>query len=64
MMMAVSTVLADLKINCASFTARVTKNRIGIMNVALEITDTSDVKKAANKIKDLPGVISVSRTKN
>ncbi len=64
MMMAVTTVLTDLKINCVSMEARVTKNKVGIMNVGLEISDTSDVKKAANKIRQIPGVLSVSRTKN
>ena len=33
MMMAVTTVLTDMKINCVSMEARVTKNKIGIMNV-------------------------------
>ena len=64
MMMAVTTVLTDMKINCVSMEARVTKNKIGIMNIGLEISDTTDVKKAANKIRQVPGVISVSRTKN
>ncbi len=64
MMMAVTTVLTDMKINCVSMEARVTKNKIGIMNVGLEISDTMDVKKAANKIRQIPGVLSVSRTKN
>ena len=64
MMMAISTVLAELKLNCVSFTGRVTKNKIGIINLSVEISDTADVKKAATKIKQLPGIISVSRTKN
>ena len=64
MMMSVTTVLADLKINCVSVEARVTKNKVGIMNIGLEINDTQDIKKATNRIKQIPGVISVSRTKN
>ena len=64
MMMAVTAVLTDMKINCVSIEARVTKNRVGIMNLGLEISDSADVKKAANKIRQIPGVISVSRTKN
>ncbi len=63
MMMEVTTVLADLKINCVSITARVTKNHIGIMTLGLEISDTSDVKRASNRIRQIQGVISVSRTK-
>lgn len=64
MMMAVTAVLTEMKINCVSIEARVTKNRVGIMNIGLEISDSADVKKAANKIRQVPGVISVSRTKN
>ena len=64
MMMAVTAVLNDMKINCVSIEARVTKNKVGIMNLGLEISDSADVKKAANKIRQIPGVISVSRTKN
>ena len=64
MMMAVTAVLTEMKINCVSIEARVTKNRVGIMNIGLEISDSADVKKAANKIRQIPGVISVSRTKN
>ena len=64
MMMAVTTVLADLKINCVSVDARVSKNRIATMTIGLEISDTADVKRAANKLRQIPGVTNVSRTKN
>lgn len=64
MMMAVTAVLTEMKINCVSIEARVTKNKVGIMNIGLEINDASDVKKAVNKLKQVPGVINVSRTKN
>ncbi len=64
MMMHITTVLTEMKINCISVDARVTKNKIGIMTLGLEISDTGDVKKVANKIRQIPGVISVSRTKN
>ena len=64
MMMHITTVLTEMKINCISVDARVTKNKIGIMTLGLEISDTGDVKKVANKIRQISGVISVSRTKN
>ena len=64
MMMAVTTVLADLKINCVSVDARVSKNRIATITIGLEISDTADVKKASNKLRQIPGVTNVSRTKN
>lgn len=61
MMMNVSACLADLKINCASIESRITKKGMAIMNFSLEISDTADVKRAMNKIKQIPGVISVTR---
>ncbi len=64
MMMAVSAAMADLKINCASITARVTKQGYAVMTFGLEISDMADVKKAMNKIRQIPGVMSVSRTTN
>ena len=62
MMMAVTTVLTELKINCVSMDARVTKAKTGIMNIGLEINDAGDMKKVITKIKQIPGVMSVSRT--
>ncbi len=62
MMMAVTTVLTELKINCVSMDARVTKAKTGIMNIGLEISDASDMKRIITKIKQIPGVMSVSRT--
>ena len=64
LMMEVTTVLADLKINCVSISARVTKNHIGIMTIGLEINDAADIKRASNKIRQISGVINVTRTKN
>ena len=64
MLMNVASCLADLKINCTSVDSRITKNSIAIMNVGLEISDAADVKKAMNKIKQIPGVLSVVRKTN
>lgn len=64
MIMAVSTILADLGINCVSVAARVNKDKLATMTIGLEISDIQDIKKASNKIKQIPGVINVSRTKN
>ncbi len=64
MMMAVTTVLTELKINCVSMDARVTKSKTGIMNIGLEISDASDMKRVITKIKQIPGVMTVSRTHN
>ena len=64
MMVEVTTVIADLKINCVSVSARVTKNHIAIITLGLEISDAQDMKRAANKLRQIPGVIDVTRTKN
>ena len=64
MLMNVASCLADLKINCSSIDSRILKNGIAVMNVGLEISDASDIKKAMNKIKQIPGVISVERKTN
>ena len=61
MLMNVSACIADLKLNCASIESRIAKNGIAIMHFGLEISDASDLKRAMNKIKQIPGVISVSR---
>ena len=64
MLMNVASCLADLKINCASIDSRILKNGVAIMNVGLEISDAADIKKAMNKIKQIPGIISVARKTN
>ncbi len=61
MLMNISACLAELKINCTSIESRVLKSGMAIMNVGLEISDASTVKKIMGKIKQVPGVISVSR---
>lgn len=62
MMLNVTAAITELKINCVSMDARITKNKMGLMNIGLEICDASDMKKVITKIKQIPGVMSVSRT--
>ncbi len=64
MMMKVSTVLAELSMNCTSVNARSTKDRISVMTFGVEIQGTEELKKAMNRISAIPGVISVTRTTN
>ncbi len=61
MLMNISACIADLKMNCASVESRATKNGMAIIHFGLEISDAGDVKRAMNKIRQIPGVISVSR---
>ena len=64
MMMSVSAAMADLKINCVSINARVNKQGLAVMAFGLEISNMADVKRAMNKIRQIPGVMSVNRTTN
>lgn len=64
MMMSITSVITEMKINCVSIDARVTKQKKGIITLGLEISDSADIKKAVSKIKQIEGVISVSRTRN
>ncbi|MDD6734882.1 MAG: DUF5913 domain-containing protein, partial [Clostridiales bacterium] len=64
MMMHITTVLADLKINCVSINARTFKDKTSVINLGLEISDTEDLKRAVTRISQLHGVISVQRTTN
>lgn len=64
MMTTVSAAITEMKINCASITARVTKNGTAIMTFGLEITNTADLKKAITKIRQISGIRTVTRTTN
>lgn len=61
MIMSITACLADLKINCSSINSRSIKNGTAIITFGLEISNADDIKKAMNKIRQIPGVISVSR---
>jgi len=64
MMMKISTVLADMRLNCVSINARRLKNKTSVMTFGIEITDTEDLTKAMTKIGQISGVITVERTTN
>ena len=64
MMTTVSAAITELKINCVSITARVAKNGVAYMTFGLEITNTGDLKKAVNKIRQISGIHGVTRTTN
>lgn len=58
----VTNVLIDLKIPCKSANAYVTKDGEAVIQVGVEIKNTSDLALLTKKFKQLPGVGSVSRT--
>ena len=64
MMMAVTTVISELKLNCMTVNGKPNKKGLAEMTFGIEISDVSSVAKAMNKIKTVPGVLSVTRLKN
>ncbi len=64
MMMAVSSILSEMKINCVTVNAKPTKKGYATMDFGIEISDIGTMTKAMNKIGAIPGVISVKRIKN
>lgn len=64
MMMNITTVLAEAKINCVSINARSLKNGTSSISFGLEISDTDELKRAMDKIRSIPGVSEVDRTTN
>lgn len=64
MMMKISTIIADIGLNCASINARKLKNKTSVMTFGIEITDTEDLKHAITRISQISGVTNVERTTN
>lgn len=64
MMMKVSTILAELSLNCVSVNARALKDKMSVMTIGIEIHTTDELNRAITRISQISGVISVSRTKN
>ena len=64
MMMHVTTVLAELSLNCVSINARALKGGLSVMTFGVEIHSTEELQKAMMKISQIPGIIEVTRTTN
>ncbi|MBO5059880.1 MAG: bifunctional (p)ppGpp synthetase/guanosine-3',5'-bis(diphosphate) 3'-pyrophosphohydrolase [Clostridia bacterium] len=64
MMMKVTTVLAELSMNCVSINARSTKDGMSVMTFGVEIQGTEELKKAMTRIGGISGVVDVTRTTN
>ena len=62
MMLDVTNILINLKIPFKSVNAYVTKAKEAVIQVGVEIKNTSDLALLTKKFKQLPGVTSVSRT--
>lgn len=64
MMMHVTTVLAELSLNCVSINARALKGGMSVMTFGVEIHGTEELQRAMTKISQLSGIIEVTRTTN
>ncbi len=64
MMMKISTVLAELELNCVSVNAHSTKERMSVMTLGIEIRTTEELQRAMTRINGISGVESVTRTTN
>ena len=64
MMMKISTVIAELELNCVSINANSSKDNMSAMTLGIEIRSTEELQKAITRINGISGVESVSRTTN
>ena len=64
MMMKISTVIAELDLNCVSINANSAKDNMSSMTLGIEIRSTEELQKAITRINGISGVESVSRTTN
>lgn len=60
----VATLINNMKITMTNINARAEKNGTAVITVTVEISNVSDLENLINKIKQLKGVTSVSRTNN
>lgn len=60
----VTNVISELKIEMHAINARSTKEQLGIINVTLEINDKEQLEKVIKRFWKIPDVISVIRTKH
>jgi guanosine-3',5'-bis(diphosphate) 3'-pyrophosphohydrolase len=58
----VSAMISELKLSCKSINARVNKKGIAVMTLGLEISDKSDLEKVVKRLKQVSGVLHVTRS--
>ena len=63
-MMRITSVIAEMGLECVSINARRVKNKSSVMTFGLEISDTDDLKRAMTRISQISGVLEVTRTTN
>ncbi len=57
----ITTALSEIKISINNLNARVTKEGISILNMGLEVNDTDHLEELIKKLKNLSGIIDISR---
>jgi GTP pyrophosphokinase len=57
----ITMVTSELKIPIKSLNARTAKNNLAIVEISIEIKDTSHLETAINKLKNIDGVLAVGR---
>lgn len=60
----ISSILTGLKVNCKSINAFVNKKNFVVTQLGIEISSTEDLAKITKRLKQIPGINSVTRISN
>jgi len=63
LLLELTNVIGDLRIPLKAINARTSKDKIAIMNITVEITDTEQLEKIINRIRRVQGVFEINRNK-
>ena len=59
----ISRMLTESKVNIKSFNVRVSKQQIATFDVSFEVNDTEELKSLNEKLRQIDGIIDIERTK-
>ena len=62
MLLEITTVIANEKISLKSLNARSTKDMLAIIDAAIEISNTDQLNSIIKKLRNIEGVIDVTRS--
>lgn len=60
----ISSILTSLKVNCKSINAFINKKNFAVTQLGIEISSTEDLAKITKRLKQIPGITSVTRISN
>ncbi|MDD4295699.1 MAG: bifunctional (p)ppGpp synthetase/guanosine-3',5'-bis(diphosphate) 3'-pyrophosphohydrolase [Ruminiclostridium sp.] len=63
LLLELTNVIGDLSVPLKAINARTSKDRVAIMNITVEITDTEQLEKIINRIRRVQGVFEINRNK-